>query len=119
VLLVGDAAGFYDPFTGEGIYAALRSAELAAEVTHGALARGDCSARALAPYWRARREAFRDKERVTRLLQVVIGRRWLANVVAHGLARRPGLLSLLMGVIGDFAPPRALLAPRLLFARPR
>ena len=32
VILVGDAAGFLDPFTGEGIYAALRSAEVAAEV---------------------------------------------------------------------------------------
>jgi geranylgeranyl reductase family protein len=31
VLLVGDAAGFYDPFTGEGLYTALRSAELLAD----------------------------------------------------------------------------------------
>lgn len=116
VLLVGDAAGFYDPFTGEGIYTALRSAELAAEAAHGALASGDSRA-VLASYWRARREAFRDKERVTRLLQVVIRRRWLANLVARGLARRPDLLSLLMGVIGDFVPPRALLSPRLLFGR--
>ncbi|MBI2154608.1 MAG: NAD(P)/FAD-dependent oxidoreductase [Candidatus Rokubacteria bacterium] len=119
VLLVGDAAGFYDPFTGEGIFAALRSAELAAEVAHGALRRGDCSRALLAPYWRARREAFRDKERVTRFLQVVIGRRWLANLVAHRLARRPDLLSLLMGVIGDFVPPRALLSPRLFLGRQR
>ena len=119
VLLVGDAAGFYDPFTGEGIYTALRSAELAAEVTHGALARGDSSRAVLASYWRARREAFRDKERVTRLLQVVIRRRWLANLVARRLARRPDLLSLLMGVIGDFIPPRALLSPRLLVGRRR
>jgi flavin-dependent dehydrogenase len=29
-ILVGDAADFYDPFTGEGIYSALRGAELAA-----------------------------------------------------------------------------------------
>ena len=119
VLLVGDAAGFYDPFTGEGIYTALRSAELAAEVTHSALARGDFSRAVLASYWRARREAFRDKERVTRLLQVVIRRRWLANLVARRLARRPDLLSLLMGVIGDFVPPRALLSPRLLVGRRR
>jgi geranylgeranyl reductase family protein len=114
VLLVGDAAGFYDPFTGEGIYTALRSAELAAEVAHGALARGDCSAGALAPYWRRRRRAFGDKERLIRLLQLVISRRWLANLVARGLARRPDLLGLLLGVIGDFVPPRALLSPRVL-----
>src|SRR5438445_222508 len=30
-LLVGDAADFFDPFTGQGIYAALRGAELAAD----------------------------------------------------------------------------------------
>ncbi len=114
VLLVGDAAGFYDPFTGEGLYAALRSAELATEVAHAALTAGDCSPPALAPFWRARRAAFRDKERLTRVLQVVIGRRWLANRVAHWLARRPDLLSLLMGVIGDFVPPRALVSPRVL-----
>ena len=118
VLLVGDAAGFYDPFTGEGIYTALRSAEFVAEVAHAALKRGDCSARALGPYLR-RREVFKDKERVTRLLQVVIQRRWLANFVAHRLARRPDLLSLLMGVIGDFVPPRALLSLRAIFGPQR
>jgi len=111
---VGDAAGFYDPFTGEGLFTALRSAELAAEVAHVALGAGDCSQAALAGYWRARRRAFRAKERVTRTLQVVISRRWLANRVAHWLIRRPDLLSLLMGVIGDFVPPRALLSWRVL-----
>jgi geranylgeranyl reductase family protein len=113
VLLVGDAAGFYDPFTGEGIYTALRSAELAGDVVHRALARGDFSRAALNPYWRGRRQAFQDKERVTRLLQVVIRRRWLANLVARRLARRPDTLGLLMGVIGDFIPPRVLLSPRV------
>lgn len=119
VLLVGDAAGFYDPFTGEGLFTALRSAELAVEVAHAALTSGDLSAGALAPFSRARHGAFKDKERLTRLLQLVIRRRWLANFVAHQLARRPGLLGLLMGVIGDFAPPRALLSPWALFERHR
>ena len=40
-LLVGDAAHLVDPVTGEGIHAALRSADLAADVIRRALARGD------------------------------------------------------------------------------
>ena len=49
-LLVGDAAGFLDPFTGEGLHRALVSAELAAPRSIGARARG-------------RREAFDAYER--------------------------------------------------------
>jgi flavin-dependent dehydrogenase len=87
VLLVGDAAGFYDPFTGEGNYTALRSAELLVDVAHAALSRGDVSARALRAYSRARR-ALRDKEWITRALQFIIARRRLSNWVAHRLAQR-------------------------------
>ena len=48
MLLVGDAGGFYDPFTGEGVFTALRSAELAVTTMVRALRSGDVSARALA-----------------------------------------------------------------------
>jgi flavin-dependent dehydrogenase len=116
VLLVGDAAGFYDPFTGEGIFTALQGAELAAPVVARALDTGDTSTRALFDYTRARRAAFRDKERVTRLLQFVIGHRSLANGACRLLSRRPQLLDVLLGVFGDFVPPRALLTG--LLARP-
>jgi geranylgeranyl reductase family protein len=109
VLLAGDAAGFYDPFTGEGLYTALRSAELLAEAAHPALVTGDVSAAALAPYARAKRAAFADKARVTRALQLIIAHRRLANGAARFLRRRPALLGTLMGVLGDFIPPRALL----------
>jgi flavin-dependent dehydrogenase len=109
VLLVGDAAGFYDPFTGEGIFAALRGAELAAETIVRALRAGDVSSSALATYERARRAAFADKGRVTRALQLVIGHRRLANLAARWLSQRPGVLDSLLGVIGDFVPPRGLL----------
>lgn len=109
VLLVGDAAGFYDPFTGEGVFAALRGAELAAETAAHAVEAGDVSAAALAPYTRARHDAFAGKERVTRALQFVIRHRRLSNLAARTLARRPDLLDRIMGVIGDFVPARALL----------
>lgn len=111
VLLVGDAAGFYDPFTGEGIFSALRGAELAAETAARALRAGDCSVDALSGYARARRAAFADKARVTRALQLVIQRRWASNLAARVLDRHPALLDRLLGVIGDFVPPRGLLRP--------
>ena len=111
VALVGDAAGFYDPFTGEGLYTALRGAELLAEVAHGALQGGECTRAALAPYARARRAAFRGKARLTRALQALIAHRLLADLAAHALARRPARLAQMLGVLGDFVPAGALLRP--------
>jgi menaquinone-9 beta-reductase len=108
VLLVGDAAGFYDPFTGEGVFTALRGAELAADIAGRDLRGGDATLATLEAFERARAEAFGAKARVTRLLQGVIGHRWLANLVAKTLDRRPDLLAVVMGVIGDFVPPSAL-----------
>jgi geranylgeranyl reductase family protein len=110
VVLAGDAAGFYDPFTGEGIFTALRSAELVAETIARALRSDDVSVSSLAAYARARREAFRGKDRITRALQFVIGHRRLANLACRALARRPAVLDALLGVFGDYVPPRALLA---------
>ena len=114
VMLVGDAAGFYDPFTGEGVFTGLRSAELAAETATTALRAGDCSAPTLAAYTRARRAAFAGKERLTRALQLVIRHRRLANLTARILARRPDLLDHVLGVIGDYVPPGALVSSRAL-----
>jgi flavin-dependent dehydrogenase len=110
VLLVGDAAGFYDPLTGEGIFSALRGAELAADVAARALARGDLSVASLGAYQRARTEALRAKARVTRVIQYVIRRRWATNLTGALLERHPGWLDALLGVIGDYVPPRALLS---------
>ena len=109
VALVGDAAGFYDPFTGEGMFTALRSAELLAPVAQRALAGGDPSRAALAPYAAALRRERRGKDRLARALQTTIAHRALANLAAGALSRRPTLLDTLMGVIGDFVPPGQLL----------
>lgn len=122
VLLVGDAAGFLDPFTGEGIYAALRSAEHAAEVGARAVRAGDVSAAALAPARVRHAREFAPKTRVTLILQRVIASRALSIAAARILAARPAHLGRLMGVLGDFVPPRALLEPRFLaglLPRPR
>ena len=115
VLLVGDAAGFYDPFTGEGIFTALRSAEIAAHVAVDALRVDDVSARTLARYYRERAHTFADKARITRALQVLIRHRRLANIAARVLVRRPALLDTMMGVLGDYVPARVLLRTALVY----
>lgn len=107
VVLVGDAAGFYDPFTGEGVTLALRSAELAADTLDAALRAGDPSR--LEAYASRRRDATRGKFRFNRMLQQIVGRPWLANLVARRLTERPALANRLVGIAGDFVPARSVL----------
>ncbi len=107
VLLVGDAAGFYDPFTGEGVTLALRTAEMAAEEADRALRAGRTDD--LRSYDRRRDEATRDKFRLNRLLQGVVAFPTVSNFVARRLSRRPDLARQLVGIAGDFVPARTAL----------
>lgn len=111
VMLVGDAADFYDPFTGEGVYAALRGAELVMDTALGGLADDRLSAEALAPYDRRRRCEFGRKWAVERMIAWTVGRPLAFERVARRLARQPGLADLLVGVTGDFVPAREVLRP--------
>lgn len=113
-ILVGDAAGFYDPFTGEGISMALRGAGMAAEVLLKALARGDLGARALEPYEAGRRAAFTRRLRLDRHLQGILARPRLADWVARRLRRDPDLADLLARVTGDLEDAGLLYRPRFL-----
>jgi flavin-dependent dehydrogenase len=112
ILFIGDAAGFFDPFTGQGIYLALHSAALAATVAHRALCSGDVSARHLRSYCLAYRQAFRDKYRLSKLIQLGLRVPWLANHVIDRLARCPTLADTVVGVTGDFLSPRTVLSWR-------
>ena len=111
--LVGDAADFFDPFTGEGIYAALRGGEMLAPFAHDALrapsARG--SDRALAAYDLARRQEFRGKWMVERMIAAAVAFPPLINHAARVLSRRKDMADLLVGVAGDFVPAREVLRP--------
>ena len=86
VLLVGDAARVNEPVTGEGIYFALKSGELAASTMDRAFRKGDFSAGRLCSYQRECRSAFRT--------------RWEINVLLRWLIYRPGLLSPLIRFSG-------------------
>ena len=58
VLSLGDCAGLVSPLSGDGIFYAIESARLAAEVLDGALEAGDVSAERLAAYGSAVKKAF-------------------------------------------------------------
>jgi flavin-dependent dehydrogenase len=111
-LLVGDAADFFDPFTGEGICAALRGAELVAE--HGAAALqapGLVSARRLEAYATARRRVFAGKWVVERLIGYAMEWPALFDRAVDRLGRRGGMAHTLIGVTGDFVPAGEVLNP--------
>ncbi len=114
--LVGDAADFFDPFTGEGIYAALRGGELLAPYLVEALRAPHARAAdvALAAYDRCRRREFAGKWRVEWLVALAVSSPWLMNRVTRALAARPDLADLFVGVAGDFVPAREVLRPSYL-----
>jgi geranylgeranyl reductase family protein len=106
-LLVGDAAGFVDPFTGEGIHRALRSARAAA----AAIGTGSEPGRA---YRRERRAAFAAKSALSWLIQGFLA---APPLLEHALARldeRPGAGLRLGSALGDLRPATDALAPRAL-----
>ena len=113
-LLVGDAAEFFDPFTGEGICSALRGAELAAGAAATALAHGGrATAARLAPYRLARRAAFGGRRVVERLVGYGMYFPALFDRAVERLQRR-GLADTFIGVTGDYLPARTVLNPSFL-----
>jgi flavin-dependent dehydrogenase len=110
-MLVGDAADFCDPFTGEGIYAALRGAELVVNNVDAALESDRLSATELVPYDVARRREFRGKWAVERIVSWAVAHPRVFNHVAKRLARKPALADILVGVTGDFVPASRVLRP--------
>ena len=115
-LLVGDAADFFDPFTGQGIHSAMRGAELAAQALVPVLAtsRGPVAVEALRPYARARRRTFRGKWLLERLIGLGVGSPALTNRVVSRLAQRPELADLLVGATGNIVPAARVLAAGVL-----
>jgi geranylgeranyl reductase family protein len=118
-LLVGDAAGFYDPFTGEGISYALRAAELAADAVDAALTRGrrpdpSAEAAALHTYASRRHREFAGRMLTSRVIQSVLLRPALLEGVFRRFEADPSLAQRLIGVTSGILPPSVVLSPAYL-----
>jgi geranylgeranyl reductase family protein len=99
LLVIGDAARVVEPFTGEGIYYALASGELAAR--H--LVRGE-----LAGFTRAHAALYRGRLWVNHLARAAVLRPWLAEGILKFAGVFPQALQFLTAkVIGSAAAPGA------------
>ena len=112
------AADFFDPFTGEGIYAAMRGAELLSTYAwEAARAKNTRLADiALEAYDRCRKHEFAGKWAVERAIAMAIASPAIIDRAARALAHRPELADKLVGVTGDFIPASEVLRPRYILS---
>jgi len=110
VALVGDASGYVDAITGEGLAVALhQSAALIAALRPAMLAGSrNLDAAQLAPYAAAHRRIGRLPDRMTALLLAVERRPWLRHRMVRALAVEPALFSRLLGIHARAVPPARL-----------
>jgi geranylgeranyl reductase family protein len=94
LLFIGDAARVVEPFTGEGIYYALRSGELAANAI-AKIVRGDNRKRVLNEFRYAHDQMYRGRLWINRLARTAVLRPHLGSFFLHIARVNPSILKLL------------------------
>jgi 2-polyprenyl-6-methoxyphenol hydroxylase-like FAD-dependent oxidoreductase len=98
LFFIGDAARVVEPFTGEGIYYALRSGESAANAVAKIL-RGDDRNSILREFSRAHAEMYRGRLWINRLARAAVLRPQFGSLVVHAARIRPEIMKFLTGKI--------------------
>src|SRR5213595_2795525 len=98
LFFVGDAARVVEPFTGEGIYYALRSGELAANAIAKIL-HGDDRNPVLREFGRAYAQMYRGRLWINRLSRAAVLRPQLGSFFVHMARINPSILKLLTAKI--------------------
>ncbi len=112
--LVGDAAGYYDPFTGQGIYQALAGAEALADVLDDALRNGAVTRASLEPYAEAHRRQRTHAKRLQQIIEFVCAHPRIANLVFERCNRNHDAARELMAATADLVPADSLFSTRFL-----
>lgn len=98
LFLVGDAAGYDDPTTGEGLAIGMLLAERLALRIHQARSGQIASADAVERYRADHARLVRDRHRLTQLALVMAGTPWLSRRAIARAAQDPRALSKLLGI---------------------
>ncbi len=103
LLLAGDAAGFIDPMTGDGLRFAIRGAELAAAAALRELETGQPTYRELATH---RRQEFAGKWRINRALRALVASPGALGMAAAISTRWHAPVRTLIAMAGDVSVAR-------------
>lgn len=109
--LVGDAAGYIDPLTGEGIYFALYGAHALGNALTAALRDPAREVAALRGYEDARHRELRPRMRASEILQRAIRHPWLVRAFLRSAGRFPTVADLIVTLSGDTVHPSELWCP--------
>jgi flavin-dependent dehydrogenase len=101
LLLAGDAAGFIDPMTGDGLHFALRGAELAAAIVREVFDGSMPIDRAHLVLAERRRQAFRSKWRFNRALRSLVASPAGVTAAAASAVVWPSLFGRMIRFAGD------------------
>ena len=110
-LLVGDASGYFDPLTGQGLYRAFRSAELATPIIVRAVRSARSRAADLREYDRKLRSMVRQTRALQRIIEVGLSRPALRHFAVTGLRAAKPFADRFVQVVGDARPVASLLIP--------
>ncbi len=113
-LLVGDAAGLLNPFTGQGVYLALAGAESAASTVLTALRDRTAERTAFARYASARTRDFRARGLLCALVTLLVDVSPLARRAAQRLERDPAAGRALVAALAGLTAPQRALRPSVL-----
>jgi geranylgeranyl reductase family protein len=119
-LLLGDAAGLIDPFTGEGIGNAMYSGKFAIETAVEALNQIDYSADFLAQYEDNLWDMIGNELNISSKLQKMGQNKFLLNFVIGKAAKNPEVSDIIAGMLANEVPRKRLANPlfyaKLLFS---
>jgi flavin-dependent dehydrogenase len=113
-LLIGDAAGLLNPFTGQGVYLALTGAEAAGTAILAALRDRRAEGSAFARYAAGRTRDFQARSALSTLVTMVIDVAPLARRTAHRLQRYPTARAALIDALAGLSKPQRAFAPGVL-----
>ncbi len=104
VLLAGDAAGFIDPFTGQGVYLALRGGMAAARAIVTAIAAPSSGRAAVERYGADLSGEMRRRRKLARIVRSFTGSAALSKRAARNVERDPERAQILIDAIAGCGP---------------